>query len=195
MTGVDEYLQQVRGAMAGMDPRVREDILAELRSHLADSAAANGGDVGRAIEAMGPAPRVGREYRAVYGYSVGFRGVFVLVAAVLAALTVPVLQGATSSLGNPYFLPNLVALPFLVLLVGWLLWVSAQAGSRAGLYAGLAACLARIVVVVALLLGPSNAVVTIDGAAVLALSSALLVLVGWLPGTAKKAWAGPTAQL
>ncbi len=195
MSGVEEYLQEVRSAMAGMDPRVREDILAELHSHLADSAAANGGDVGRAIEAMGPAARVGREYRALYGYSTVYRSVFVLIAAVLAALTVPVLQGAQSSFGNPYYLPNLLALPFLVVLVGWLLWISVAAGSRAGLFAGLAAGLVRIGVVAFLVLGPTNGLVTADGAAVLAISSALLVLEGWLPGTAKQVWSRPTAEL
>lgn len=191
MTTVDEYLARVAGAMAGMDPRVRKDILDELRSHLADSAAANGGDVGRAIDAMGPAVRVGREYRALYGYSRGYRLAFALLAAVLAALTLPVLGGATSSSGIPAYLPNTFALPFLVLVVGWLLWVSVQAGSRAGLYAGLAAFAGRTVGALALALGASAGIVTPDGAAVLAVSSALLVLVGWLPGTAKKAWSRP----
>lgn len=195
MTGVDEYLAQVGGAMAGMDPHVRTDILAELRSHLADSAAANGGDVGRAIGAMGPAVRVGREYRALYGYSLGYRVVFAFIAGVLAALTLPVLQGSTSSSGIPDYLPNLLALPFLVLVIGWLLWVSVQAGSRAGLYAGLAACAARMGLAVALILGPSNGLVTADGAEILVVSSALLVAVGWLPGTAKKAWSKPSAEL
>ncbi len=195
MTTPDEYLAQVGAAMAGMDPAVRNDVLAELRSHLAESAAANGGDVGRAIEAMGPATRVGREYRALYGYSAGFRVVFVFIAAILAALTLPVLQGATSTSGIPDYLPNILALPFLVLVVGWLLWVSVQAGSRAGLVAGLAACASRLIFAMALVVGPSNGIVTADGVAVLLVSSVLLVFVGWLPGTAKKAWAKPSAEI
>ena len=195
MTAVDDYLAQVRGAMRGMDARVRDDILLELRSHLSEAASANGGDVGRAIGAMGSAARVGREYRAVYGYSHGYRLLFALVAAVLAALTLPVLQGSTSAYGNPYYLPNLLALPFLVVVVGWLLWVSAQAGSRAGLSAGVAAFVGRLLAAAALLLGPSGGIVTAEGVAVLVLSSALLVLVGWLPGTAKRAWSKPAAEL
>jgi len=35
MTAPDEYLDEVRHAMAGMEPKVRDDILLELRSHIA----------------------------------------------------------------------------------------------------------------------------------------------------------------
>src|SRR5690348_3660473 len=44
MTAPDEYLNEVRSAMAGMEPKVRDDILLELRSHIAESTAANGGN-------------------------------------------------------------------------------------------------------------------------------------------------------
>lgn len=195
MTAADEYLADVGRAMAGMDPRVRKDILDELRSHLADSAAANGGDVGLALQGMGPAARVGREYRALYGYSAAYKLVFVLVAAVLAVLTLPVLQGTTSASGIPDYLPNLLALPFLVILVAWLLWISVAAGSRAGLYAGLGAAVARVGAALGLVLAPSGGLLTADGLAILIVSSVLLAVLGWLPGTAKKAWSKPAADL
>jgi len=195
VTQIDEYLARVGSAMTGMEPRVRRDILEELRSHLEDSASMPGGDQGRAIEAMGPATKVGREYRAVYGYSRGYKLVFVVLAAGLGALTLPVLQGATSPLGIPDYSPNLLALPFLVLVVFWLLWVSVQAGSRAGVYAGIGASLGRLGAALLLFFAPSGGIVTAEGFAVLLLSSALLVLVGWLPGTAKKAWSKPAGDL
>jgi uncharacterized membrane protein len=195
VTQIDDYLAEVGSAMTGMEPRVRQDILEELRSHLADSASTHGGDLGRAIEDMGPPKKVGREYRAVYGYSRGYKLVFVVLAAVLAALTLPVFQGATSPSGIPDYSPNLLALPFLVLVVLWLLWVSAQAGSRAGLYAGIGASVGRLGAAFLLFLVPSGGIVTAGGLAVLLLSSALLVLLGWLPGTAKKAWSKPTGDL
>src|SRR2546426_3622213 len=44
MTAPDEDLDEVRHAMAGMEPKVRDDILLELRSHIAESTAANGGE-------------------------------------------------------------------------------------------------------------------------------------------------------
>ncbi len=192
---VDDYLRGVGGAMRGMDARVREDILREIRSHLADAAAANGGDVTRAIAAMGPASQVGREYRSVYGYGRIYQLLFVLVAAALAALTVPVLQGTTGSTGIVSYVPNLAALPFLVLVVLWLLWVSVAAGSRAGLFAGVGAFVGRVATAAVLLLTPSGGIVTADGLALLVVSSGLLVVLGILPGTAKKAWSKPGADL
>ncbi len=194
MTAVDEYLGEVRRAMSGMDPHVREDILRELRSHLAESSSANGGDVSAAITQMGSPVQVGRGYRDLYGYGLGFRSLFAGIAAGLAILTAPVLAGAQEApTGTVFFVPNVLAFPALVVLLGWLLWVSVRAGSRAGLLAGIAAGVARVLAVLALLL--TAAVITPDGVAVLAVSSALLVLVGWLPGTAKKAWSRPRAEL
>lgn len=192
---VADYLGAVRASMRGMDSRVREDILRELRSHLAEAVSANGGDIGRAIASMGPAVRVGREYRALYGYGRIYKILFVAVAAGLAALTVPVLQGTSGSLGNQAYVPNLVSFPFLVLAVLWLLWVSVAAGSRAGLYAGLGAFAGRLACAAVLAYTPSGGIVTADGIVLLVLSSALLVVLGILPGTAKRAWSKPGAEL
>lgn len=192
---VDGYLDAVRAAMRGMEPRVREDILRELRSHITEAASADGGDSARAIALMGHPSAVGREYRAVYGYGRAYRLLFVLIAAVLAALTLPVLQGSTPSAGIVSYVPNLASFPFLILAVLWLLWVSVAAGSRAGLYAGLGAFAGRMAMAVVLTYAPSGGIVTVDGVALLLLSSALLVLLGLLPGTAKKVWSRPGAEL
>ena len=43
MTDIEAYLGEVHRRLAGMDPKVQRDILRELRSHLGDSVAANGG--------------------------------------------------------------------------------------------------------------------------------------------------------
>lgn len=195
MTPIDEYLAQVGSAMTGMDPRVRNDILQELRTHLTDSAAANGGDTVRAIGAMGAATRVGREYRRLYGYSRGYTLLFAVIAATLAAFTLPVFQGGIASSGIPDYTPNLLALPFLIMVVLWLFWVSVQAGARAGLLAGIGSFVARVGAASLLTLSSSGVLVTADGVAVLLVSSALLVLLGWLPGTAKKAWSKPSGDL
>ena len=151
---VDDYLNAVRGAMRGMDPRVREDILRELRSHVAEAASANGGDVPRAVAALGPASQVGRAHRAVSGAGRGYQILFIVVAALLSALTVPVLGGAPPSAGTVAYAPNLASFPFLVLVVLWLLWVSVAAGSRAGLYAGLGAFAGRIAMAAAIAARP-----------------------------------------
>lgn len=192
---VDGYLDAVRAAMRGMEPRVREDILRELRSHITEAASADGGDTARAIASMGPPNAVGREYRSIYGYGRMYKVAFVLLAAVLAALTLPVLQGSTAASGIVSFVPNLASFPFLILAVLWLLWVSVAAGSRAGLYAGLGAFAGRMAMAAVLTYAPSGGIVTADGVALLVLSSVLLVVLGLLPGTAKKVWSRPGAEL
>src|SRR3970040_2596882 len=53
MTSVDAYVEHVRRGLAGMDAGVRHDIVRELRSHLVDSVAANGGDANAAVASLG----------------------------------------------------------------------------------------------------------------------------------------------
>src|SRR2546426_1209754 len=67
MTPPDEYLEQVRPAMSGMEPGVRDDILRELRGHIAESTAANGGNVNASLAAVGSAREDGRDYPEMYG--------------------------------------------------------------------------------------------------------------------------------
>src|SRR3989441_416242 len=62
MTAPDEYLDEVRHAMAGMEPKVRDDILLELPSHIAESTAANGGDGNASPRAIGSAGNGGRPF-------------------------------------------------------------------------------------------------------------------------------------
>lgn len=190
MTGVDDYLAEVRGSMFGMDPRVRDDILKELRSHLTEATAANGGNAGGAVASFGSPADVGREYRRVYGYGTGFKLLFIVAAALLALASAPFL-----TVGPDGAVPNAFSLLGLVALVAWLLATGVLAGSRIGLYAGVAALVVRTAVAAALAVSYSGATVELAGGLTLALANILLVLLGWLPGTAKKAWSRPAADL
>jgi uncharacterized membrane protein len=190
VTGADEYLAEVRGSMFGMDARVRDDILRELRSHLDEALAANGGDATRAVASLGMPGQVGREYRRLYGYGRAFKFLFVAAAALLAIASAPFL-----SVGPDGAIPNPASLIGLVALVGWLLTVSVVAGSRVGLYAGLAGLVTRVGAAFVLAAAYPGASVTVLGGLTLAMANILLVLVGWLPGTAKKAWSRPSADL
>ncbi len=190
MTGVDEYLAEVRASTFGMDARVRDDILRELRSHLDEALAANGGNAPQAVASLGSAAEVGREYRRVYGYGTPLKLLFVAAAALLALASAPFLSvTADGAVPNPFSLVGLVAL------LAWLLAVSVLAGSRVGLYAGVAALVARLGVAAALAASYPGPMITVFGGITLALANILLVFVGWLPGTAKKAWAKPGAEL
>lgn len=190
MTSVDEYLARARRGMRGMDRRVREDILKELRSHLAESTAANGGNVGLAVAGMGEPGKVGREHKSLYGYGLAYKVAFLAVAVALAIPSVPVL-GVTEEAIAPYSL----SLPVLGALVAWLLWTGARAGAWVGLYAGIAGCAARLITFGAVALIQPGASAIGGGLALYLVASLSLISLGWLPGTARKAWRGPRAEL
>src|SRR5207245_7937369 len=134
MTPPDEYLEQVRRAMSGMEPRVRDDILLELKSHIAESTASNGGNVNASLAAVGPAAEVGRHYRELYGDGRPYKILFAAISFFLAFLSVPVLAVGTESV-----FPYALSIVFLVLAAGWVLWVSVAAGSRVGIRGGVGA--------------------------------------------------------
>src|SRR5207244_2863221 len=119
--------------MSGMEPGVRDDILRELRSHIAESTAANGGNVNASLAAVGSAEEVGRHYRELYGYGRAYKILFAAIASFLAFLSVPFLAAGAET--------------------------------------------------------------TASGLGLLIVVSVMLVLLGWIPGTAKKAWSAPRAQL
>lgn len=179
---IDEYLRRVSRGLAGMDPRVREDVLRELRSHLSDASAEM--DEARAIAAAEPPAQVAARYKDLDGYGRAFQAVFVSIASVLAVLTLPLLLfgGADTPLAFG------VALGFLLALVAFLMWVAVRAGSTVGLVAGVAACVTRFASVAALGAFAGAVVAGLGGWTLFALTSALLILIGWVPGRAKERW-------
>ncbi len=190
MTPPDEYLNQVRRAMAGMEPAVRDDIVRELRSHVAESMAANGGNPAAAFAGLGSPGEVGRHYRAIYGYGRLYRTLFAVIAFLLAVPSIPVLVA-----GNERIFPYGLSIVFLIVVAAWVLWVSVAAGSRAGLIAGIAAFAGRVLAFAIAASTQPGAVVTSEGIVILIAASLALVLLGWMPGTAKQMWSGPRAEL
>jgi hypothetical protein len=190
MTSADEYVARVRRGLVGMDGRVRDDIVKEIRAHLADSEAADGGRAGDALARMGPPAQVARGYKDLYGYGLPFKVLFVLVAVVLAIPSVPVLAAGEGGL-----LPYDLSLPFLGALAAWLVWLGARGGSTLGLVAGLGAFAARIGTLAVAAASLPGATAAGGGAALFLLAGGVLVLLGWLPGTARRAWSGPKGEL
>ena len=190
MTTDDEYLGQVRRAMIGMAGPVRDDILRELRGHIAESAAANGGNVHASLEALGSPREVGRRYREIYGYGTAFKIVFAAVAFLLAIPSVPVLV-----VGPETVFPFTLSIVFVIAAAAWILWVGVAAGTQAGIVAGLAGMVGRITAFGAVSLSESGAFTSAGGLGLLVAVSVVFVLLGWIPGTAKKAWSSPRADL
>jgi uncharacterized membrane protein len=190
MTPLDDYLDRVRHAMAGMEPSVRDDIVRELRSHLTESTAANGGNPGMAVAALGSPAEVGRNYRKLYGYGRAYRLMFAGIAFLVAIFSVPVLAA-----GDPGVFPYGLSILFLVAAAAWVVWVSAAAGRRAGTMAGTGAFVGRILAFGVAAGSQRGAVASPGGVALFGIASAMLILLGWLPGTAKQVWSGPRAEL
>ena len=185
---VDDYLGRVRRSLAGMDRSVRDDLVRELGANLADAVRANGGNVSAALGAMGPPGEVARRYREVYGYGSAYKVAFIGAAGTLGLFTLPVLA-PNPELANVSVAPTLV----LVVLIGFLLWISVEAGAVVGLAAGLAAAAARLTGFAVVQLGGQS--FTGPGLGLLVVVSALLVAIGWLPGRTKRAWTKPGASL
>src|SRR2546425_2164226 len=190
MTPSEDYVGRVRRAMAGMEPAVRDDILRELRSHIAESTAANGGNVGSSLTALGTPEEVGRRYRELYGYGRGFKSLFAVMPVLLAFASLPAL-----SVGSESLFPFALSLVFLVIAAALVLWVSVAAGSRAGLLAGLRGMGSRFVAFGIAAGTLAGAQTSASGLVLLVVVSLALIVIGWIPGTAKKAWAGPRAEL
>ena len=190
MTSADAYLVGVCRAMVGMSPTVRDDILQELRGHIAESTAANGGNLEVSLGALGSPREIGHHYRELYGYGTGFKVLFAAIAFVLAVLSVPVLVSGPETL-----FPFAFSILFVIGAAAWILWVSVAAGSRAGVRAGVAGLAGRLLAFGFAGLTQAGAVASPEGLGLLLAISVMFVLLGWLPGTAKKAWSGPQTVL
>ena len=182
MTAADEYLARVSRGLAGMDRRVREDILRELRAHLAD-AVADGGEPAVAAR-LEPPEALAARYKELYGYGKPFRALFVAVAVALAVPTLPLLlfagYGSTVAFG--------VALAFLAVLAAYLILVALKAGSTAGLSAGAGACVARFVTLAAFEASAGGIVPDASSLILFIGVSGVLLAIGFLPGHAKEKW-------
>lgn len=190
MTSGDAYLAEVRRAMAGMAPVVRDDILRELRGHITESMAANGGDMDASLVALGPAREVGRRHRDLYGYGASYKILFAGIAFALAVPSVPVLAAGPESL-----FPFALSIIFVVVAAAWILWVSLSAGSRAGVASGIAGMTGRLLGFGIAAATQAGAVTSPAGLGLFFVVSAMFVLLGWIPGTAKKAWSRPEPSL
>ena len=190
MTSDNEYLDQVRRAMIGMSRPVRDDIVRELRGHIAESAAANGGNLEASLAAIGPPREIGRHYREIYGYGKAYKTVFAAIAFLLAVPSVPVLV-----IGAETVFPFNLSIVFVVAAASWILWVGVAAGTQAGILTGLAGLVGRITAFGAVALRESGAITSTGGLVLLVAVSILFLVLGWIPGTAKKAWSAPRAEL
>ena len=192
MNGEEAYIKDVSSRLTGMDSKVKNDIVRELKTHIADLAAAHGGNVQSAMMNLEPPAAVARRYKELYGYSSLFKAIFIVIAAALGVVTLPVLQIR----GEEVMVPVLVSLVFLSILIVFLIFVAVRAGRGAGLMAGLAACVMRLGVFGILAVAGGEDIVLQGGSVgLLIIVSLMLILVGYIPGEAKARWTKPSGEI
>ena len=192
MNGEEAYLKDVSSRLTGMDSRVKSDVIMELKAHIADLIRANSGNISAVMMNLEPPADVAKRYKQLYGYGTPFKVLFILIAAALAVLTLPVLQIR----GAEVMIPVLISLIFLSLLVVLLFLVALKAGRSVGLLSGLVACFTRLGVFGLLILaGGEDIILQGGGVGLLVVVSFLLILVGFIPGEAKARWTKPTGEI
>ena len=180
MNATEKYLTAVSSSMRGIDRRIREDVLRELKAHLAD-AVADGGESSVAANLETPGA-IARRYRDLYGYGKPFQAILFLIAVGLAVLTVPLF-----GLAEPA--ASAVSLLVLAGLAAYLIMVALRAGSSVGLVVGVAAGVARVLTLAAAQVASDVAPVTdLLGWLLFLALSGLLVVLGYVPGRAKEKW-------
>lgn len=185
MNPIDDYLLDVRRHLFGMDTHTKNDIIEELKSHILDAAKEYDGDVEKAISTMSSAREVAKMYKEVYGYGAGFRALFILLGGVISIPSAPILLPGSTAIEGPIW----ISIFFFALVAFYLIWISIVAGRAVGLYSGISACLARFVVLGAILMTSPEAVIGSPlGILSFILSSLFLVAIGYLPGQAKARW-------
>ena len=188
MSAVEEYLHRVSRGMAGMDPRIREDVLRELRSHLSDAAAES--DEARAVAAAELPAIVAGRYKAMYGYGPLVRSGLAGLAGVLAVFTLPL--GLYAGIGTLSFT---LAIVTLIALVAYLMAVAVKAGSGTGLAAGATAGVVRIASLAVFQSIAGAVVPDASGLGLFVAVSAVLVLIGFVPGRAREVWRPPDVSM
>src|SRR5207247_11230076 len=96
---------------------VNQGIVTERKGHIAESSAANGGNMRASLAARGSAREVGHRYREMYGYGTLFEILFSAIAIVLGILSLPALL-----IGTDGAFPLLLSLVFVIAASAWILW-------------------------------------------------------------------------
>lgn len=190
MDPAETYLGEVNRALWGVDRRIRGEVLKELRAHIRDSASSRPVDV--VLSEMDRPRTIGKHYREIYGFSKGFQILLTVGAFLLAIPSTPVLPLLAETISFPY----LLAVFFVGFVALYLIAIGTVAGKLVGLYAGIAAVAARVVVsAVVASVGGGELIPDVGGLGVVVLISLLLVALGYMPGRAKEKWSGPRAEL
>ena len=145
---IEDYLVRLKRKLRFMPKRNKENIIAEVRSHLFESAKDLGGlekkNVDMAVANYGEPKRIARNYKQIYGYGKFVSIVFICISLILGVFTVPLLVPALNKkLAMLNSLCLIGSTTLLVLLFILIIFIGVRFGKWAGLFAGLAALASR----------------------------------------------------
>ncbi len=189
---IEDYLVRLKRKLRFMSKRNKENIIAEVRSHLFESANDLGGleknNVDIAIAKYGDPKKIARNYKQIHGYGKFISMVFIFLNFILGVFTVPLLIPAFN---NKLSMLNSACLigstTLLILLFVFIFFCGIRFGKWVGLAAGLAALASRgltVVILTGALSKPENLEVTATGGPcfLLAVVSFMLPLAGFIAG-------------
>lgn len=179
---MERYLSKVRHWMFGMPRKTKLGIIEELRSHIVESAHAMGGPsaIEHVLREMDPPRKTAKMYKQIYGLSMPFKVLFVIIVIFLAIWTVPVWEVV-----NPNFSTTFI---FLILIV-FLFFVGSKAGKKMALVTGISAFITRFLIL-GLIAAAAGEHGVIQGGGMFAFlfASILLILIAYMPARTIEKW-------
>ena len=189
---IEDYLVRLKRKLRFMSKKNKENIIAEVRSHLFESAKDLGGlekkNVDMAVANYGEPKRIARNYKQIHGYGKFVSIVFVFISFILGVFTVPLLIPAFNKklamLNRLCLIGNTSLLVLLFILI---IFIGVRFGKWTGLIAGLAALISRgltVMILTAALSKPENLEVTaLEGPCFfMVVVSIMLPLAGFVAG-------------
>jgi hypothetical protein len=178
----ERYLSRIKLWMFTMPKKARVGVVQELRTHIIESARALGGPSmeGSVISGMDSPRKTAKRYKAIYGYNMIFKILFVLFCIFLAIWTVPIWEVIFPSFSTSFI--------FLILVI-YVFFVGSRAGKRMALMLSISAIITRLLIVglIAAAAGDSG-VIQGGGVFVYLLSSFLLIPIAYLPARVIEKW-------
>ncbi|MEE9116072.1 MAG: hypothetical protein V3U09_04165 [Thermoplasmata archaeon] len=187
MSTTDAYISSVSRHLRGMDSKVKSDILNELRAHITDMASEPEMNAEKAISRMESPKQMAKMYKDLYGYGFAYKAVFAVLAVLISIPSLPIFLPVFDIAEDPTW----ISIVFFGAATFYLIGVSVVAGKHVGLYTGVIASITRFVILGLMFVFYSEAALggTI-GILSFAISSLLLIAIGYLPGEAKQRWEG-----
>ncbi len=185
MKALERFLSQINLHLIGMGSKVKQGIIAELRAHILDSAEelgdVNEANVTAILKKMDSPKKIAHDYKKIYGYAASFKILFIIIAGVIAYLTLPVILTVQNS--------GTIAAVFLPVLVIYLVVISLKAGKMVGLACGVVSMISRFAVLsLSYSLYQKDIVLDSIAITIFIITSVVLVLIGYLPGETKEKW-------